>query len=494
MARLRAGDSSARNMLRLAQSLECLGRPEDALGASYFTSKADTSGWTDLLIYRAYLFRSLGMEDQAIKVEAELPNAPPAKADSWMFESRPQAGFSLGWVNQTENPRRGSLSALYDHWNADDGSWIGSAGSQGVGQMDTVFLEGTILPVSAYLAWGGFSERSSIMGFVSWDASIASTLDRWRSQSLSGSLQWDREFGKRLTMSLSGNATRTWYPVAQGPLVTDDDLSAGQTSTLRTAPGNFALGHGLRATRQDVAWTLTGSHTVSWARGFFGIVTPSVAGTFAWGKDPVVSESIEIPVVILRAEGIQSGVSVSNVTLQDTLGRAVGELKQSIQQKNPQPLVAREAQFDFPLAKNQDWVQTGGSVGISSGRWKGLSGRLGAGWSRTFYLREQGGANLTLDGIYSDTAGHWVVYQDPATNELFATRSYTLSGLVPLSWTKSRRDDTWTFSAGLTWKARKWLSFQGTWTTSHTESNVEAWIDGATNTRETVSLGTAMSW
>lgn len=494
MARLRAGDSSATNMLRLSQNLECMGRPEDALGATYFASKTETTGWTDLLIYRAYLFRSFGMEDQAKKVEAELGVEASASSNPWYFEPRPQLGGSIGWVSQSENPIRGSLTAQYQRWNSGDGSWIGSSATQGAGRLDSVFLEGVLLPISAYLGWGGYSEKSSIMGFLAWDAAITSTMDQWRSQSLSASIQGDHEFGELLAMSLSGSASRTFYPTEEGVLVWDDDLSVGQSLTLKTAPGAFTVGNVVRGTRQDVVWAWSGSQTVSWSRGFLGMVTPTVAGAFAWGKDPASSTSFEAPVVILRAKRIEPGVSVSNVVLLDTSGREVGELKQSMQQKNPQPMVARESAIEFPVAMNQDWVQGGASLGLGLGRWKGLSSRLGVGWSRTFYLKPQGGANLTLDEIYEDTSGHWVVYQDQATNELFATRSYTLSGLIPITWAKRRRDDTWTFSASLTWKALKWLSFQGTWAYSKTTSNVEEWIDGATNTRETISLGSSMSW
>lgn len=494
MSRLRSGDSTARNLLRLAQELECMERPEDALGATYFASKADTIGWKDLLVYRAYLFRTLGMEDQARKVEAELGVEPAAEAVSWYFEPSPQVGGSMGWISQAENPIRGSLTAQYQRWNADDGSWIGSSATQGAGRLDSVFLEGVLLPFSAYLGWGGYSERSSIMGFLAWDVALSSSMEQWRSQCLSASIQGDHEFGELLAMSLSGSASRTFYPAVEGVLVWDDDLSVGQSSTFRTAPGAFAFGHVVRGTHQEVAWTWTGSHSLSWSRAFLGMMTPSVAGTFAWWKDPASTTSSDAPVVILRAQGIGPGVSVSNISLLDTTGRVVGELKQSILQKDPQPIVTKESTIQLPDAISLDWVQAGGSVGLGLGRWKNLSARFGAGWSRTFYLKEQGGANLQLDEIYRDSTGNWVVYQDPATNELFATRGYTLSGLIPITWARRRRDDTWTFSASLTWKASKWLSFQGSWAYSKTTSNVEEWIDGATNTRETISLGSSMSW
>ncbi|HNY29578.1 MAG TPA: hypothetical protein PKO15_01710 [Fibrobacteria bacterium] len=492
MDRLRQGDSSAPNLLRLSQALECMGRPEDALGATYFASRTDSTGWTDLLIYRAYLLRSMHLDDEAVKVEQELGGRLDSHGSSgWVFEPRPRLSFAVGWYRQVVTPKGAPLAALYAGWN--DVDWIKESRPTRLGKLDSVVIEGVQVPVSASMDWGAFTDRSSFMAALTWSTGLSSSLDRWRSQGLFAILQFDRDLTDWLASSVNATGSRSWYPVDGAPMAVEDEVAAGLSLVGRTPPGNWTFSNTLHASCLSPRWVWSGTHTLGWSRTWLERITPSVQGSFAWADDPNPSEMESIPAKVLLAQGIREGLAVTKVVLLDTAGKPVGEWAQIKKNAHPDSSVSRFGDIDYPLSIRQDWVQAGVGASLGLRPWKTLQCRLAATWLRTFFLEPQSNTNLEYGDIYED-AGRAVLYQDPATRELYATRSNSLTGLVPYSWTRRRRDDTWTVSAGLTWKALKWLSFQGTWTTAHTTSNVEDWLDGATSDKETISLGSSVSW
>lgn len=490
MSKLRAGDSSATNLRKLSQALECMGRVEDALGATYFATKTDTAGWTDLLIYRAYLFRSLGMEDQAAKVEGELGIGGQAESTGWFVDRRPMMAASIGWVDQIHNPVQASQARQMSLWNA---GYESNTGTLLLGPLETVKLEGRQIPVSASLAWTAFSQSWSGMISLGLDASLAEGFADVRSQGATLALEVNRPINQWLSAGFSVTAAKSWYPAEFGPMYTDELANAVITLTLQAPQGTFALGNSLQGSNDGGPWSLVGCHSVSWTRAYWEVVKPSLQGSFVWVNDPVVTDLPSYTAEILTAQGATAGMLVNDVILLDTNGNPVSELQQGSHKAHPKASDSRVADLEYPLAINQDRVQILVVGALRLGAFRGWTVQGSCSWSRSLYQNTQMGPNMALEDIYQD-GPYYVVYRAPGSEEYLVAKNYRDAVLVPASWSRKRRDDNWTYSASLAWKASKWLSFQGTWTSSRTESSLEDLVDGSSSTRETISLGSSLSW
>jgi len=499
LERREQGDSSATLLADLAQALECGGRTEEAVGATYLPVGQDTTGRIGLILVRAHLLRGLGLEDVARQLEHEVgADLEPVVAQvpvrsSWVADRRPSLSASLGWVDQVDHPRSAVLSRTYPVL-LDSGLAGANLASQR--SNDSIRVEGGSLQASANLSWGAWSDVGGFALGPSGSIAIPDDSATWRSATFGGDLNALFGPAPSTTLALSLSGSRTWFRATSGPMSFQDEVSGGLTPSWKGGDWTLSLPQMLKAQRtgtDPVGWS--GQHSFSLGRALLAWLNATLTTTGAWSIDGSAGND-EDRGYQLRVEG--SGFlpgqklypSTNNLGGYLDSTRLAQRIQSASDSHGPDTL-------HTPFYRNQSWTQFGLGAGIGLGPWRGLSGSINLGWNRTAYAHLQQGTYVDPYLAYSDSLGETLVFSDTTTHQDYVVRSISYRDspeLVPLAWSGRRRDQNWSIQISLNWKASPGIGARASWSGSRNVSNLQDMIEGSSYIRNVFSLSGTFSW
>lgn len=505
------GDSSATLLMALAQALECGGRMEEALGATYLKLGRDTTGRIDLLIYRDHLLRKLGLGDMAKQTEAELGIVDGTPGDGrfrWTWQKRPTLTANLGWSHEFDAP--GSAWALNRADTAllhhTEGNVTSNTDALAQVPADSILLEGGSWDLSGALSWGGSGDRGG--GWLGPTGSVALDDDSlgWRSAGAGLDLNWLWIASGRISFQGDLSGERTWFATTSGPLPTEDDLGSTLTPQWSLSSWDITLPQSLRTLRTNSsAWTWTGSHGLGISKTVNPMVKISASAAWSWNIDPSGPVDDEVLAQVVEGDSLAAGKGVYDVGLYaPNLTSNPGPRHNNFGELNYLTAVS-EAQlqaFTYPLSRNTDWTQPGVGAGIDLGPWHSLSLALSGQWAQTIYTHEQEGVNVDPSVADHNTDSTisvlpiLLVLRDTTTKKEFLVGTTAADApLVAWSpWKIHRVDQVWTAQATLSWRPRKWLFFRASWGWTRNISNVAQYLAGASYERNLISGSGAVSW
>jgi hypothetical protein len=500
-----AGDSSAALLAGLAQALECTGRMEEALGATYLRLGKDTTGRIDLLIFRDQLLRSLGLGDMAKQTETEMGivEASSEMARSgWTWQKRPTLTANLGWSHEFDAP--GSPFSL----NHNDSTLLRNSGTvpvfaseDALAQVasDSILLEGGSWDLSGALSWGGGGDRGGIWLGPTGSVALDDDSLGWRSAGAGFDLNWLWIASSQISVQGDVSGQRTWFAADSGPFPVEDDLGATFAPQWNRSSWEISLPQTIRTLRTNSsAWTWTGSHGLGISKTVNPMVKLSASAAWSWNIDPSGPVDDEVWSMVVEGDSLAAGKGVLDVGLYApnlTSGKSpIGKFTV------PAYLATvSEAQlqgFAYPLSRNTDWTQPGVGAAVVLGPWSSLSLVLSAQWAETIYAHDQEGVNVdpSMADHLADTV--LLVLRDTATKKEFLVGSTkTDAPLVAWSpWRIHRVDQVWSAQTVLLWRPRKWLSFRASWAWTRNVSNVAQFLEGASYVRNLVAGSGAVSW
>lgn len=499
LKRRERGDLSADVLSELAGALDCSGRVEEALGATFMEFAPDTTGRMGLMLVRIRILRELGLDDVARKTEEDLGIAldasDPAPGQDrrlhWTWDTRPSISGSVAWIDQVDRPHSAILPLRYSAL-IDTSEAFRTSSKALLPATDSIVLEGGSIQVAGGLSWGGWSESGGFSVGPSGSAALPDDSTGWRS--MTGGIDLNLLYAPLPSLSFLANlsASRSWFKVETGPMPTQDEFIAALNPTWKVGHWSFGAPQSIRTLRTNSdSWGWTGAHSASIGRTVGPWLNLSLSGTGTWYRDPTGSSDVELEyqVVIPRHNltPSQSLYPAGSPTLQFLDSAVLGG---QIQMAYPSLLTV-------PSNRDQSWLQAAFGAAASAGPWHGLTAGLSATWSETRYLHDQAGYFVNPVLAYSVDTGIALVIRDTASGQDYIVRSISPRDsalLVPLFWNHKRRDQCWTLQTTLTWKPKSWLSLRASWTWTRNISDLEDYVDGASYVRNVVSLSSSVSW
>jgi len=500
-----AGDSSAAVLSGMAQALECTGRMEEALGATYLKLGKDTTGRIDLLIFRDQLLRRLGLGDMAKQTEAEMGIVDATQgpmSTGWTWQKRPTLTANLGWSHEFDAP--GSPHSLNHNdsvllTNSGTVSTFGPANALAQVASDSILLQGGSWDLSGAMSWGGSGGRGGIWLGPTGSLSLDDDSLGWRSAGGGLDLNWLWIATGRISFQGDVSGERTWFATSSGPLPVEDDLGATITPQWSRDSWDITLPQTLRTLRTNSSpWTWTGSHGLGISKTVNPMVKLSVSTAWSWNIDPSGPVDDEVWARVVEGDSLAEGKKVLDVGLYaPNLAVANSPGGQFTVQKNLATVSEAQLQgFTYPLSRNTDWTQPGVGAGVNLGPWHSLSLDLSAQWAETIYTHEQEGVNVDQSMADHPVDTVLLVLRDTTTKKEFLVGTTKADApLVAWSpWRLHRVDQVWTAQAALVWRPRRWLSFRASWAWTRNISNVAEYVDGASYERNLVAGSGAVSW
>ena len=488
LERREKGDSSANLLSELSRSLECAGRTEEALGATYMPTGRDTTGRIGLLALRADLLRELGLPEVARQTEMEIGAATVTEvaepSTHWVWDQRPAFASTLAWIDQVDHPRTAILPLRYQGFLSPDSALRRTSGSQAT---DSILLEGGTFQASANLSWGGWSELGGFGIGPSGSIALPDDSTGWRSASAGADLNAVLLPSTSTSLSLGISASRSWFHADGGPMPVQDEFVASLLPTWKTGRWTFTFPQSMRTQRTNSdPWAWSGSHGAGATIAPVALWKLSASASLSWFSDPSVrSDAPYTSQLVLEGKGLAAGDSLYSSTRTE-LALAMEMLSS----------IADTSQMSWPLSRSQSWIQPGLGLGTTLGPWHDVVVGASVGWSQTrFTTRQEGWFVDPLDA--ASEFGYVVVLRDSTDGHRYVVRSTTRSDapvLVPLDWSLRRRDDSWSMQLSLSWRPRKWANLRAAWSRTRNTSNLEEYVDGSSYVRDVVSLSGSASW